>query len=66
MLKTPSAPIASAGASGIWKTAASGGSFPNTSPTSASARVESVIEAVTARTAPISLVAAPEMIAPVP
>src|ERR1700677_1515962 len=35
-------------------------------PASASRSVEIVIEAVTALTAPISLVAAPEMIAPVP
>ena len=40
--------------------------FPNMSPISVSTSVEIVIEAVTALTAPISLVAAPEMIAPVP
>ena len=45
---------------------AGGGSIPNMSPISASTSVEIVKDAVTALTAPISLVAAPEMIAPVP
>ena len=66
MLKTPSAPIASVGDRGIWKSVASGGGFVNARPVSARTSVEIVIEAVTALTAPISLVAAPEMIAPVP
>jgi hypothetical protein len=54
------------GATGIWKSVASGGDFPKAKPASASTSVEIVIEAVTALTAPISLVAGPEMIVPVP
>src|SRR6202453_3114771 len=54
------------GARGIWNSAASGGDFPKAKPASASTSVEIAIEAVTALTAPISLVAAPEMIARVP
>jgi hypothetical protein len=52
-------------AMGVWKIAAGGSRFPDARPRSARTSVESVIEAVTARTAPISLVAAPDMIAPV-